>query len=197
MHTKAMSPSPCTHNEMLSHYNRIFIGCFKDIFHSVDTNNLSPVLQALRKLNFILANRASELAAHHGLPLEPQQVSVKEVLNPISAYLNRLTANSTKYSSRGWPRTRGNQHYRHARQSSPVSWYNWQTSRSDAYSDSHRARPSPRYRYSSRERHHLYSSVRNQYSHSPASNPYQNNSNMSHNTNNIYPLNTSELIGSL
>ena len=69
MHTEAMSSSSCTHNEMLSHYNHIFIGCFKDIFQSVDTNNLSTVLQALKELNFILANRAPKLAAHYGLPL--------------------------------------------------------------------------------------------------------------------------------
>ena len=37
----------CAHNEMLSHYNHVLIGCFKDIFHSVDTNNLAAVLQAL------------------------------------------------------------------------------------------------------------------------------------------------------
>ena len=31
-------------NEMLSHYNRIVIGCFKDFFQSIDTNNLAEVL---------------------------------------------------------------------------------------------------------------------------------------------------------
>ena len=96
-----MSPSPCTHNEILSHYNQISLGCFKDIFQSVDTNNLFAVLQALTELNFILANRAPKLAAHYGFPLEPLQVSAKEVANLISAYLNRPTANSTEYSSRG------------------------------------------------------------------------------------------------
>ena len=60
-----------TRNKMLSHYNRIVIGCFKDIFQSVDTNNLTPVLQALKELNFMLANRAPELAAHYNMPLEP------------------------------------------------------------------------------------------------------------------------------
>ena len=69
--------------------------------------------------------------------------------------------------------------------------------RSDAYSDSHRARPSPQCRYSNRDRHHSYSSVRNQYSHNPASNSYQNNSNISHNANNYVPLNMSELTGLL
>ena len=101
MHTETMFPNPCAHNEMLSHYNCILIGCFKDIFQSVDTNNLSAVLQAFKKLDFILANTAPELAAHYSLPLEPQQVSAKEVPDFISAYLNRPTANSTKHSSTG------------------------------------------------------------------------------------------------
>ena len=68
--TKTVFPN-YTHNEMLSHYNCILIGCFKDIFKSVDTNNLSAVLQTLKELNFILANRAPELSAHYGIPLEP------------------------------------------------------------------------------------------------------------------------------
>ena len=51
-------------SEMLSHYNRIVIGCFKDIFQSVNMNNLSTVLKALKELTFVLANRAPELAAH-------------------------------------------------------------------------------------------------------------------------------------
>ena len=101
MHNEAMFSNPHAHNETLSHYNCIFIGCFKDIFQSVDTNNRSAVLQTLKELNFILANRGPKLAAHYGLPLEPQQVSTKEVPNLISAYLNRPTANSTEYSSRG------------------------------------------------------------------------------------------------
>ena len=59
------------HNEMLSHYNRIVVGSFKEIFQGVDTKNLQAVLQALKELNFILANRAPELSAHYGFPLEP------------------------------------------------------------------------------------------------------------------------------
>ena len=57
-------------NEMLSHYNRIVIGCFKDIFQSVDMNNLAAVLHALKELNFVLANRAPELTAHYNMLLE-------------------------------------------------------------------------------------------------------------------------------
>ena len=44
--TKTAFPSTQTYNEMLSHYNHILKGCFKDIFQHVDTNNLSAVLQA-------------------------------------------------------------------------------------------------------------------------------------------------------
>ena len=50
--TTTAFPSTCTHNKMLSHYNHILIGCFKDIFQHVDTNNLSAVLQALKLLLF-------------------------------------------------------------------------------------------------------------------------------------------------
>ena len=56
---------------MLSHYNGIVIGCFKDIFQSVNTSNLAKVVQALKELNLVLANRAPELAAHYNMPLEP------------------------------------------------------------------------------------------------------------------------------
>ena len=44
-------------NEMLTHYNRIAIGSFKEFFQSINTNNWAEVLQALKVLNFILANR--------------------------------------------------------------------------------------------------------------------------------------------
>ena len=197
MHTETMFPNPHTYNEMLSHYNHILIGCFKDIFQTVDTNNLSAILQALKELNFILANRAPELASCYGMPLEPQQVFTEEESNFINAYLNRPTANSTEHSSRGRPRTRGYQHYRHIRQSSPVPRYNQQTNRSDTYSHSHRARPSYQPRYSTRDRHHSYSSPKTQYLHNQVGNSCQNNSNMPHNANNMYPLNMPELIGSL
>ena len=58
-------------NEMLTHYNRIVIGSFEEFFQSINTNNLAEVLQALKELNFILANRAPELASHYNMPLEP------------------------------------------------------------------------------------------------------------------------------
>ena len=53
----------CTCNEMLNHYNRIVIGCFKDIFQSVNMNNLPEVLQALKELNFMLANKAPRVSS--------------------------------------------------------------------------------------------------------------------------------------
>ena len=58
-------------NEMLTHYNRIVIGSFKEFFQHENTNNLAEVLQALKELNFILANRAPELPLHYNMPLEP------------------------------------------------------------------------------------------------------------------------------
>ena len=58
-------------NEMLTHYNRIVIGSFKEFFQSVNMNNLAEVLQALKELNFVLANRAPELASHYNIPVEP------------------------------------------------------------------------------------------------------------------------------
>ena len=80
------------------HYNRIVIGCFKDIFQLVDTNNLAMVLQALKELNFLLANRAPELAAHYNMLLKPQQISAEEVSNLVKAYLYcPTTYNRTEY----------------------------------------------------------------------------------------------------
>ena len=61
----------CARNEMLSHYNRIVIGCFKDIFQSVNMNNLAVVLQALKELSIMLANRVPKVASHYNMPLEP------------------------------------------------------------------------------------------------------------------------------
>ena len=88
IHIETMLQTYHAHNEMLSHNNCIVLGCFKDIFQTVDTSNLPSVLQALKELNFILANRAPDLSAHHGFPLEPQQVSTKEVPDFVSTYLH-------------------------------------------------------------------------------------------------------------
>ena len=54
-------------NEMLFHYNRIIIGSFKEFFQSINTNNMAEVFQALKELNFMLANRAPELASHYNM----------------------------------------------------------------------------------------------------------------------------------
>ena len=51
---------------MLNHYNCIVVGCFKEIFQGMDTNNLPAALQALKELNFILANKTPKLSAHYG-----------------------------------------------------------------------------------------------------------------------------------
>ena len=96
---------------MLNHYNCLVVGCFKEIFQAVGTNNLPVVLQALKELNFILANRAPKLSAHYGFPLEPHQISAEEVPDFVSAYLNRPATNPVKHSSRERPRTRGNYQY--------------------------------------------------------------------------------------
>ena len=76
-HESHHNPSPqenlfqdSVRNEMLMHYNRIVIGSFKEFFQSVNINNLAEVLQALKELNFALANRAPELALHYNMELE-------------------------------------------------------------------------------------------------------------------------------
>ena len=138
--TQITFPNSCTCNEMLSHYNHILIGCFKDIFQHVDTNNLSAILQALKELYFILANRAPELSAHYCILLKPWQVSAEGVPDFVSAYLTRPTVNPVEHGSKGRLMTRGNQHNRYTSQSSPVPRYNQQTCRSDVHSYSKKDR---------------------------------------------------------
>ena len=111
IHTEEMLRMHHAHNEMLNHYNCIVLGCFKDIFQEVDTNNLPTVLQALKELNFILANRAQELPAHYRFPLEPHQVTTEEIPEFVSPYLSRPATKPLEYISRGRPRTRGNHQY--------------------------------------------------------------------------------------
>ena len=98
-------------NEMLMHYNRIVIGSFKEFFQSVNTNNLAEVLQALKELNFVLANKAPELALHYNMELEPQQITAEEVPDLVRDHLNCNTAYNPEHSIRGRPRSRGNQHH--------------------------------------------------------------------------------------
>ena len=88
---------------MLTHYNRIVIGCFKDFFQSVNTNNLAEVLQALKELNFMLDNRALELAVHYNMTLEPCQISAEEVPNLLKAHLHHATGYNPKQNIRGRP----------------------------------------------------------------------------------------------
>ena len=98
-------------NEMLTHYNCIVIGSFKEFFQHVDMNNLAEVLKALRELNFILANRAPELASYYNMELEPRQITAEEVPNLVRAHLNWNTAYNPEHSARGRPCSRGKQHH--------------------------------------------------------------------------------------
>ena len=179
---------------MLSHYDCILIGCFKDIFQSVDTNNLATVLQALKELNFMLANRAPELAAHYGMLLEPHQVSAEEVPDFVNAYLNRPTAYNSEYSSRGRPRTRGVQNSRYTRQSSPVPRDNQLSCRSDVHSHSNTDRLYNQTSHNNRNRHHSHSSLN--HSCNVPNNPCHNISNMQCNVD-MHSSNASDILGSL
>ena len=94
-------------NEMLTHYNRIVIGCFKDFFQSIITNNLTEVLQTLKDLNFMLANRAPELAAHYNIALELHQISAEEASDLVRGHLHCNAAYNLEHSVRGRPHSRG------------------------------------------------------------------------------------------
>ena len=100
---------------MLTHYNRIVIGCFKDFFQSINTNNLAEVLQALKELNFMLANRAPELAAHYNMTLELHQISAEEVPDLVKAHLHHATSYNPENSVRGRLQSRGNQYHQYNR----------------------------------------------------------------------------------
>ena len=101
-------------NEMLMHYNRIVIGSFKEFFQSVNMKNLAEVIKVLKELNFILANRAPELASHYNMELEPLQITAEEVPDLIRAHLNCNTAYNLEHSIRGRPHSRGNQHHQYS-----------------------------------------------------------------------------------
>ena len=90
-------------NEMLTHYNRIVIGSFKEFFQSINTNNLAEVLQALKELNFMLANRALELASHYNMALELCQITAEEVPDLVRAHLDCNSAYNVEHSIRGRP----------------------------------------------------------------------------------------------
>ena len=75
-------------NEILAHYNRIVIGYFKEFFQFINTNKLAEVLQALKELNSMLANRAPKLVAHYNMALEPCQITAEEVPDLVRAHLH-------------------------------------------------------------------------------------------------------------
>ena len=109
--------------EMLTHYNHIIIGSFKEFFQHVDMNNLAEVLKVLRELNFILANRAPELASYYNMELEQRQITAEEVPNLVRAHLNWNTAYNVEYSARR-PHSRGNQHHGYSQQLLPIPRFN-------------------------------------------------------------------------
>ena len=116
-------------NEMLTHYNHIIIGSFKEFFQSVDTNNLAEVPKAHREINFILANRAPELALYYNMELEPRHITAEEVPNLIREHLNCNIAYNAEYSARGRPCSKGNQHHWYSQWSLLILSYNqhsWQ-----------------------------------------------------------------------
>ena len=125
-------------NEMLTHYNRIVIGSFKEFFQSVNTNNLAEVLQVLKVLKFMLANRAPELTLYYNMALEPQQITAEEIPDLVEAHLNCNTAYSPEHSIRGRPHSRGNQHHWYSQQSSPLLRYNQHSETSDTHFYSNR-----------------------------------------------------------
>ena len=150
-------------NEMLNHYNRVVIGCFKDIFQSVNTNNLAEVLQALKELNFVLANRAPEIAAHYNMLLEPWQISTEEVPNLVKAHLHCTTTYNPEQCIRERPHSRGNQHHQYKRQSSPLPRHNQQTNRSDMHFYSHNHRNYSNTSYHDNNEHNSTQPTRNTY----------------------------------
>ena len=106
---------------MLTHYNWIVIGSFQEFSQSIDTNNLVEVLKTLIELNFILANRAPELASYYNMESEPRQITAEEVPDLVRAHLSCNTAYNAEYSARGRPCSRGNQHHWYSQQS--LHWY--------------------------------------------------------------------------
>ena len=97
-------------NKMFMHYNRIVIGSFKEFFQADNMNNLTEVLQALKELNFMLANHTLELALHYNLPLELHQNTAEEVPDLLKAHLHHTTTYNPEHSVRGRPHFRGNQY---------------------------------------------------------------------------------------
>ena len=110
---------------------------FKEFFQSINTNNLAKVLQALKELNFMLANRVPELAAHYNMALELHQISA-EVPDLVRAHLHCNTTYNPEHSIRGRPHSRDNQYHWYSQQSSLLPRYNKQAERSDTHFHSNR-----------------------------------------------------------
>ena len=125
-------------NEMLTHYNCLVIGSFKEFFQHVDMSNLAEVLKALRELNFVLSNTAWKLASYYNTELEPRQITAEEVPNLVRAHLNWNTAYNAECSTRGRPHSRGNQHHWYSQQSLPIPRYNQHSERSENHFYSNR-----------------------------------------------------------
>ena len=132
-------------------------------------NNLAEVLQALKELNFMLANTAPELAAHYNMTLEPCQISAEEVSDLDKAYLYHATAYNPDHSIRGRAYSRGKQYHWYHRQSSPLLRYNQQAHMSDAHFHSHPNRNYNYTNYQNNSKHNLPCPVRHTHntSHSP------------------------------
>ena len=137
-HESHHNPSPhenlfpdSARNKMLTHYNHIVIGSCKEFFQHVNMNNLAEVLKALRELNFILANRAPELASYYNMELEPRQITAEEVPNLVRAHLHQNTAYNPEHSARGRPCSRCNQHHWYNQQSLPIPRYNQHSEKSE------------------------------------------------------------------
>ena len=126
-------------NTMLTQYNRIVIGSFKEFFQLVDTNNLSEVLQVLKELNFMLANRAPELACYYNMPLEPCQITAEEVPDLVRAHLHHSSAYNLEHSVRGRSHIRGTPYHQYVWQLSPLPRYQVHYERSDNHVYSNRS----------------------------------------------------------
>ena len=111
-------------NKMLTHYNRSVIGSFKEFFQSINTNNLAEVVQAIKELNFMLANRAPLLVAHYNMPLEPHQITAEEVPKLVRAHRHCNSPDNLEHSIRGRPHSQGNQYPWYSQQSSLLLRYN-------------------------------------------------------------------------
>ena len=172
-------------NIMLTQYNQIVIGSFQEFFQSVDRNNLSEVLQVLKELNFMLANRVAELVCYYSMPLEPCQITTEEVPDLVRAHLHHSSAYNLENSIRGRPHMRGNPYHRYARQSSPLPRYQVHYKRSDNHV------------YSNRSFHYTYTHNNSQHVSPQTFRNTPNNSNNQINGMHVQSPNNSDILGCL